>query len=165
MYCEQHSGLYVTNHRGEEAVQLLKGLPHAVLLRNAAKELFILCSAAVKPTRPREVQSEDVFAGEMLLVRSDAAWVKGLGKVRHYLFPVHVSKMFLVMPSLAASLHLLVLRFLQRQYPAVASLVTACVSDTALTSEEQQVGPRLSAALCVHLSTAQADASDPSHAS
>lgn len=153
-HCEQHAGCWVTDHRQPEAVALLSGLPHAILLENSSKDLFILLSAAVKPARPLEVQTSDAFASELLLARGDAEWLEGLGKVRHYLYPIHVSKMFLVMPSLAAALHLLLLRFLQRQYAAVASLVTAVVSDTDLSPEESQLWAQLG---CV-LSDMQPDA-------
>jgi hypothetical protein len=136
LYCQEHSGLYLSSHRCSNSNRLLKGLPHAVLLQNASKELFVLVSAAVKISHSC-VQPE--LFPDVYLDRTDAEWLANVGDVRHYLYPVHVSRMFFVMPSLAASLYLLLHRFLDRQYSAVALMAATCVSDTELSPEEQQL--------------------------
>lgn len=45
------------------------------------------------------------------------------------------------MPTLAAALYLLVMRFMTRRYEEVCQMVNACQSDTALSPEEQQIWP------------------------
>jgi hypothetical protein len=55
------------------------------------------------------------------------------------MFPVHVSASFLQPPTLSASLYLLLLRFLHRDYTEVAQLTAAISTDAALTSDETQV--------------------------
>lgn len=82
----------------------------------------------------------DPFTGALLLNRSDPEWIENVGEVRHYLYPVHVSRMFLVMPTLAASLYLLLLRFLDRAYADVFRMADSCVSDTALSPEGARRG-------------------------
>lgn len=52
---------------------------------------------------------------------------------------MHVSESFLFCPSLPASLYLLLLRFLARQYEAVVSLAGQCVTDCAPSAEEAQI--------------------------
>lgn len=59
--------------------------------------------------------------------------------MRYYLYPVHASRSFVTLPTLASSLYLLLLRFLSRQYELVFRMADSCVSDTALTPEERQV--------------------------
>eukprot|EP00959_Pyramimonas_sp_CCMP1952_P226111 4728417-Pyramimonas_sp.AAC.1 len=48
-------------------------------------------------------------------------------QLRHYFYNVHVSRKFLVMPTLAASLYMLLLRFLDRQYGAVFRMADSIV--------------------------------------
>ena len=63
---------------------------------------------------------------------------------RYFLYPVHISNGFLFTPSLASSLFLLLLRFLDRQYDKVFQMADACVSDTELTQEEAAIFAQLS---------------------
>eukprot|EP00951_Prasinocladus_malaysianus_P045867 scaffold620803_cov47-Prasinocladus_malaysianus.AAC.1 len=58
--------------------------------------------------------------------------------LRHYYFPVHASRRLLEMPTLGASLYLLVFNFLQRRYQDVCASAVSCTSDTALSPEEEQ---------------------------
>lgn len=135
-YCQEHSGLYLSSHCCANSARLMKGLPHGVLLQNTSKELFVLVSAAVKISHT--CLQPELFP-EAFLDHSDAEWLENVGDVRHYLYPVHVSRMFFTMPSLAASLYLLLHRFLDRQYAAVAQMAPSCVSDSGLSPEEQQL--------------------------
>ena len=48
-------------------------------------------------------------------------------QVKHYFYNVHVSRKFLVMPTLSATLYMLLLRFLDRQYGAVFRMADSIV--------------------------------------
>ena len=50
--------------------------------------------------------------------RRAAGWADALLGVRHYLYAVHRSRSYLTPPSLAASLYLLVLRWIARDFAA-----------------------------------------------
>ena len=134
-HCQELSGLFVTQERCPYSSRLLEGLPCALLLTNAAKELYILANAAVKPLRPNQCE---YFPSAQLLDRRDAAWLSNLS-VPHYLYQVHISRRFLLMPSLSSMLYMLLLRMQARQYPEVFKMANSCVSDTQLTNEEKQV--------------------------
>lgn len=56
-FCDQHSGLFVSNNRDDSLLELLKGMPHSLLLQNANEEFFILVGATVKvrPAKARHV--------------------------------------------------------------------------------------------------------------
>ena len=70
--------------------------------------------------------------------------------MRHYLYPLHLSKAFLFAPTLASALYLLLMRFLDRQYDEVFKLADSCVSDTPLSPEERQVGVQCNVHACRH---------------
>ncbi len=134
-YCQELSGLFVTLERCPYSVKLLEGLPCALLLTNAAKELYILVNATVKPLRANQ---NEFFPSAQLLDRRDVTWITNLS-VPHYLYQVHISRRFLLMPSLSSMLYMLLLRMQARQYSEVFKIVNSCVSDTELTAEEKQV--------------------------
>lgn len=69
----------------------------------------------------------------------DPAWIQGVGEVKYYIYPVHASRTFLTLPTLASSMYLLILRFMSQNYEAVFRMADAIVSDTDLTREEAQV--------------------------
>ena len=117
--------------------RLLQGLPHSLLLKNANGELFIMLPACAKPTRP--TNSNATFSTTLLLDRGDADWNKNIGDVRHYLYPLHMSRSFMFTPTLASALHLLLVRWLNRDYEAAFRLANACVCDTDLNEEEKQL--------------------------
>ena len=72
------------------------------------------------------------------MCRNDASWIQGVGEVKYYLYPVHSSRSFVTLPTLAASLYLLVLRFMSRNYHEVFQMADSVVSDTDLSKEEAQ---------------------------
>jgi hypothetical protein len=87
-----------------------------------------------------------LFTTNVLLDRRDESWLSHLaggGVGRYYLYPVHLSGLFLFTPTLASSLCLLLMRFMARDYPSVAKAALSCVSDTPLSSEEQQLWDQL----------------------
>ena len=135
LYSEQHSGYYVSNERSRLTCTLLEGVQSALLLENAEGELFILCAATGKPNRP----CMGLFPSQVLLDRSNAEWLSRLSDIRHYLYPMHLSRTLLFTPTLASALFLLLLRFITRQYEAVFRMADSCVSDIKLTDDEQQL--------------------------
>ncbi|KAK3255594.1 hypothetical protein CYMTET_35231, partial [Cymbomonas tetramitiformis] len=141
LYCEEFAGLYISNDRDDSVLQLLAGLPQGVLLQNSYGEMSVLVSATAKPLCPDD--ETDPFSGEILLARGDEEWVDAVGGVRYYLYAVHVSRRFLVMPTLAATLYLVLMRFLNKQYSVVFRLADSLVSDTGLSPEEQQIFSQL----------------------
>eukprot|EP00966_Prymnesium_polylepis_P220650 5103669-Prymnesium_polylepis.1 len=134
--CE-HPGLHVGWLDGERGAGLLRGLPHALVLRNEEGEAFVLLSALAKPCRL--FNPNEPLSAQLLLSRNTSGWADGLAGVRHYLFPVHRSQLYLIPPSLAATLTLLVLRWLARDFDAAMLLCGSCASDTPLTTEEAQL--------------------------
>jgi hypothetical protein len=134
-YSQEHAGLFVSNQRSPNSEELLSGLPCALLLENVTKELHILINAAVKPLRPNQ---REYFPSAILLDRRDPVWLANL-PVPNYLYQIHISQRFLLMPSLPSMLYILLLRFHARQYANIFKIVNSCVSDTELTKEEKQV--------------------------
>ena len=59
--------------------------------------------------------------------------------MRFYQHTVHRSRAHLASPSLAATLNLLLLRWLDHDYPAAFQLCGCCGSDTPLSTEEAQL--------------------------
>jgi hypothetical protein len=165
LYCEQHEGFFITNRRSGDVMRLLDGVPNSLLLEHHDGGLSVLVSAATLPTRVAVVDSEEgahgerqlqPFPAELELACGDAAWLRNLGSERHYLYPVHTAEGFLFCPSLGASLHLILLRLLARQYDAVAAMAGQAVCDTAPSAEERQ--------LCARLAQANDDRHPDAHA-
>lgn len=90
-----------------------------------------------------------------MLERNNHSWLAGLPDLRYHIFPVHASRKLLEMPTLGASLYLLVFHFLQRRYAEVCASAVSCTSDTELSPEESQVwhnpGACHSQCTCAHL--------------
>eukprot|EP00667_Euglena_gracilis_P000067 EG_transcript_67 len=148
LYCQEHSGLFLTARQCPQAEQLMQALPNGVLLENDQEELFILVSGATRPCRPDLAWPEGAlprplpslkFPSDIILEHGNQEWVANITEAKHYLYPVHVSQAALFMPTLAAALYLLIMRFMTRKYEEVCQMVHACQSDTTLTPEEQQI--------------------------
>jgi hypothetical protein len=142
LYSEDHAGLFVSNFRAPKIDAMLDGLPTSVLLENSHHEFSILLPSGTKPSRP--VVDDASFATSFILERSNAEWLRNLGDVRHYLYPVHPCGAFLATTTLPSTLYLLLMRFLARQYDQVAHIAQSCVSDTTLSNEEAQIFSQLS---------------------
>ena len=121
------------------------------MLEDGDGRFFLLLAATVKPRRvhlPPAAARGDVTAGiteevELLMDRKDPLWVSNVGKTRHYLYPIHISRAFFSTPSLASALYMLMMRMYNAQYAEACRLITSCVSDTELTPEEQQIWDQL----------------------
>ena len=128
--------------------RLLAGMPHSIVLEDVSGQLFVLASAGARVFKGGGCEGGagavgGDFDSTVVLDRGDAAWLANLGQVRHYLYPVHISKRFLIVPSLASALSLLSFKFLHRSYADAARLAASCVTDTSLTSEEAQLWDQL----------------------
>ena len=142
LYSVDHEGLFVSNEATtcESTRDLLKGLPHAVVLeRSGDGALFLLLPAGAKPEVEWDVGSGGLASCNLALDRTDPTWLSNLGDVRHYLYPVHMSRRFLFTPTLAHGMYLMLLRWIDGQYGEVFQLADFCVTDTSLKSDEEQI--------------------------
>ncbi len=99
------------------------------------RELFIL-------TPNRAVSRVSVqscpFSTELVADCADDRWLY-FQPTRFYLYPVHVSRTFLLSPTLSSSLYLVLLRVLSRQYAEAFRLIAACQADLRFSDEEAYV--------------------------
>ena len=116
-------------------------MPSSLLLENAQGEHCVLVSATTLPYRP--ALKAALFSTEVVIDRSNRKWIANCGNAPAYLYPVHVGKLSLGIPTFAAGLYLLLLRFLHRDYAAVFRSAESCVSDIVLSSEEAQIFEQL----------------------
>ena len=94
-------------------------------------------SALAKPTRLAD--EAEPLAAQSLLARHVDEWEAGVPGVRHYLYQVHRSGAYLGCSSLAATLHLLLMRWVDRDFEGAFRLAGGVGADTPLTSEEAQL--------------------------
>ena len=133
LYSQDHASLYVSNKRSALTTKLIAGAPHSLLLQDANGELHVLVPS-LEPTRPRL----GAFSTALVLRRDNAAWSRALD-THYYLYPAHISLSFLVCPTLASSLYLLLLHFLHRDYAKAFALATSVGVDYAFSAEEANV--------------------------
>ena len=74
--------MFISDHRCPDTVEIMFGLPHAVLLESTHGDLAVLVSAAAKPSRP----PSEMFPGN-LLAAVVAASVRVLGSIGFNLNP------------------------------------------------------------------------------
>jgi hypothetical protein len=164
LHCREHAGYFISNAAGQPAGsaaqpdepsedaarahslrELIASLPHALVLEDGQGDLAVLVSAAAKPFWPAEQAQASGSregrddAGTCLLHRSDKQWLAALPQARHYLYTVHPSLHVLCSRTLASSLYLLLLHLSHRRYDAVLKLADACMADTRLSAEEEQL--------------------------
>lgn len=154
IWSNDHPGLKVSTDKVEiPAIRdLLRGIPHALVLEDADGELFAMVPATAKPIRKDEVGSMSRIAqlsatSGMLLDRRDDEWIGNLANldVRHYLYPIHATLAFVSAPTLASALYLFCLRLIARRFEDACRLTESCVADTPLTPDELQLWNRISA--------------------
>lgn len=134
---ERASGCDEPEHnRAEVVCDLLQCLPHAVVLEDEQGDLAVLVSAAAKPWMG---DPGSRTSGNCLLHRNDREWLGALTQARHYLYPVHPSHSVLCSKTIASSLYLLLMHFAYRKYGEVLRLADACMTDTRLSAEEEQL--------------------------
>ena len=135
LYSLDHADLYICNEASTQIDDLLRGLPHSLVMRNTQGEKFILVSTA-KLVRPRIMSSP--FTTRLVLDRNDTMWTDMMG-TGYYVYPVHVSLSFMITTGLNSALYLLLARFLARDYVAVTGLTESVATDVAFSDEERTV--------------------------
>jgi hypothetical protein len=135
LYSNDYDGLFIaTSTEAREITEKLLGsISHFIVLQNADKDLFILMPSCALPRRLNIDGSH--LSVQVILDRRNKDWNNNIGEVRSYLYPVHNSQSFLVTPSLASSLYLMLMYFITGSYVEVFKMVESCVSEE-LTPEE-----------------------------
>ena len=134
-FCLEHADYFISEKRLPDTDRLLVGIPCHLLLENSCLEFSAVVNAAVKPFRPNQ---QEHFPSALLLDRADTEWTSK-ASMPYYFLQFHISRKFLLMPSLASLLYILLLRFYAREYSEIFKIVNSCVSDVELTKEERQV--------------------------
>jgi len=135
IYSNDYDGLFIAtfSESREMAEKLLGDVSHFVVLQNAENDLFILTPGCALPRRLHTDGSR--LSVQVLLDRRNQEWIENIGEVRCYLYPIHNSRAFLVTPSLASSLYLMLMHFITGSYQDVFKMMESCVSEE-LTPEE-----------------------------
>ena len=135
LFSNDHDGLYiaVSMEAREIAERLLGTISHFIVLQNADNDLFVLMPGCALPRRLHTDGSR--LSVQVILDRRNQEWIDNIGEVRCYLYPVHNSRSFVVTPSLASSLYLLLMYFITGSYQDVFKMVESCVSED-LSPEE-----------------------------
>mmetsp|Transcript_14755 Transcript_14755/g.40767 ORF Transcript_14755/g.40767 Transcript_14755/m.40767 type:complete len:3812 (+) Transcript_14755:277-11712(+) len=138
LYSNDYDGLFIatSTEAREIAERLLGSISHFIVLQNADKDLFVLLPSCALPRRLHIDGSH--LSVQVILDRRNREWIGNIGEVRSYLYPIHNSRSFLVTPSLASSLYLMLMYFITGAYTDVFKMVESCVSED-LTPEEQQI--------------------------
>ncbi|KAL1504687.1 hypothetical protein AB1Y20_008467 [Prymnesium parvum] len=139
LYSEEHPTLFISDHRGPLVESHLRGLPHAVLLQDELGSFFVLLPATAKPFFLTHATRAGGRDRSLVLHRGDKQLLSSLGAVRHHLCPIHPSGAFMTTPTLAAALHLLLMRLLHAQYPEAVALAPVCAHDGELSLEERRI--------------------------
>ena len=89
-------------------------------------DMFVLIPSCALPRRLHVDGSH--LSVQVILNRRNQEWLNNIREVWSYLYPIHNSKSFLVTPSLASSLYLMLMYFITGEYPEVYKMVESCVS-------------------------------------
>ena len=134
----EHPGLVATwAGASPRMIELLRGIPHALLLTSPEGGAHVLVPALAKPCMLSD--TADPLSSGLLLATHDPRWSEALPATRHYIYAVHRSAAYLEPPSFAAAVYLLLLRWLARDYEGACALCACCSADTPLTAEDAQV--------------------------
>lgn len=142
LYSNDNDGLFISTstEAREIAERLLGSISHFIVLQNAENDLFVLMPGCALPRRLHTDGSH--LSVQVILDRRNQEWINNTGEVRCYLYPIHNSRSFLVTPSLASSMYLMVMYFITGSYQNVFKMVESCVSEE-LTPEEKQIFDQL----------------------
>ena len=135
LYSNDHDGLYIctSTEARDIAESLLGSIAHFIVLQNEDNDLFVLIPGCALPRRLHNDGSH--LSVQIILDRRNQEWIDNIGEVRCYLYPIHNSRSFLITPSLASSMYLMVLYFITGSYREVFKMVESCVSEE-LSAEE-----------------------------
>jgi hypothetical protein len=138
LYSNDYDGLYISTsvEAREIAERLLGSIDHFIVLQNADKDLFVMMPGCALPRRLHVDGTR--LSVQVILDRRNQEWIDNIGEVRCYLYPIHNSRSFLVTPSLASSMYLMVMYFMTGSYQNVFKMIESCVSEE-LTPEEVSV--------------------------
>eukprot|EP00760_Papus_ankaliazontas_P003017 PhM_4_TR11378/c0_g1_i1/m.4426 len=157
LFSVDHADLFITNDHTELALQLIRGMPHCLLMANANKDITVLLPC-IRTVRPRIGTAP--FSTELVMDRASpegTVWRSNL-ETPYYLYPVHVSMSFLQAPTLSSALYLLLQRFQFRDYHAVTHLVDSIATDTDFSNNKEEVQ------IFRHLGALNGDAHPDAHA-
>ena len=128
LHCTTISGLFVSDRNDDPAVQALaKNIQHRILLENQSGELFLLC-ACIELMRvsvadcPMNTESMPVF-----------------GDFGYFTYPVHVAGLYLQCTTRDATLYLLYLRLVSRDYAAATELIGQAFVDAPIAPREDAI--------------------------
>ncbi len=135
LYSNDHDGLYISTSSDarDVAERLFGNVAHFIVLQNADNDLFVLVPGCALPRRLHQDGSH--LSVQIILDRRNQEWIDNMGEIRCYLYPVHNCRAFLMTPSLASSMYLMVLFFITGSYQDVFRMVESCVSEE-LSAEE-----------------------------
>ncbi|GBG26808.1 Hypothetical Protein FCC1311_030302 [Hondaea fermentalgiana] len=105
---------------------------HSLLLMNGQRELQFLVPNHTA-SRPR--LKGRPFSTEILCDRGSFSWLQTMD-TRYYLYRIHTSCTFLVSQELSASLYLVHLKLLKRQYEQAFKLAPTCTVDVPFSPDE-----------------------------
>eukprot|EP00756_Hemistasia_phaeocysticola_P010308 Hpha_TRINITY_DN15008_c2_g11::TRINITY_DN15008_c2_g11_i2::g.123952::m.123952 len=128
-----HAHLFLSNLC--PSPELMRGLPHSLVLQDANSELTLLVPG-FRVIRPR-IRSNP-FSTELVLHKRDQGWLES-SPSRYFLYPVHVSLSFVLAPTLASALYLLLMRLLARDMNAAFRLADSIGTDGEYSPQEMQV--------------------------
>lgn len=139
LYSNDYDGLFIatSTEAREIAERLLGTISHFIVLQNADNDLFVLVPSCALPRRLHIDGSH--LSVQVILDRRNQDWINNIGEVRSYLYPVHNSRSFLVTPSLASSLYLMLMYFITGSYRDVFKMVESCVSEDLSAEEVSQL--------------------------
>lgn len=128
LHCTSISGLFVSNRIDEEHVRKhADGIQHCLLLQNDAGELSLLCSCV-------EMKRLKVADCPM-----NTEAMATFGSQGYFLYPLHVAGMYLQCTTRAATLYLIYLRMVSREYVAATELIAQAFVDNAMAANEQAI--------------------------
>jgi hypothetical protein len=153
----EHAGLSISARAGVRIRELVRGIPHCLLLESEDGDLFLLVpivlpavgkgggelgGAASVGRRSRESDGASMLADgfatgqEVAWQYDNAEWLESLGESRHHLYSIHSSGAYLVPQTLAASLYLYLVRLTGRRYTEAVQAARACACDELLPNTE-----------------------------
>ncbi|OQS06902.1 hypothetical protein THRCLA_20266 [Thraustotheca clavata] len=123
------------SHFPQALQTLMQSMPDSVLLSTSRREYRFLC-ANHDIFRPMVIGSP--FSTVVIPNRASAGWQQVM-ETRYYLYPVHSSLTFVLMPSLSSTLYIILLALMSRNYKSAAQYIATCHVDVLFTEEEQWI--------------------------
>ena len=115
-----------------EVGPLLKGMPHALLLRDDVGDYHILVSSC--PIEQPYVRSVS-FSTSIVIDRRCKEWEENC-PAKYFIYRVHSSYSFCMATSTAAALYLSLCKFLAREYEDCVKAAEACQIDVKMSDQE-----------------------------